>query len=553
MVLILGIGLTLWMWIAQGERERREELNEFQFEADLVFDSIQQRIQQYVEVMRGAQSLLNTYPTTTPAAFDAYIRSLDLPVHYPGLTNVQVARGNDSGLALKPSTSPDSGEFVVSLPLLRASAVVKASLRIDAALGSIIPDATRNTLRLRLVDTGLVSEPRASVDRLLIDAGNADGELSTILPDHRYTYVTGFTLAGRVWILNFERHVTGPRWLSGPLITLLTGTLAATLLFALLASLYRDRDRAVFAADQATSNLRASEAHYRSVVENVRDVVFQIDHNNRWQYLSPAWRELTGEASDSVIGQDALAWVNPADVGPLREALSRLANAAANPSNDADVLNMRVRLRVPKQGERWIQWHGQRVDVDDGAHWIVTGILADVTDNVVAQQTIEHRAHHDVLTGLPNRAMLQDRAASAITHAQQIGDNVALVFVDLDGFKAINDRLGHQAGDTVLRVIAKRLQQAVRRSDLVARLGGDEFVVLIANGATDVATDRVLEQIRSVFIAAINVEDARVNVRASLGVARFPQDGGTLDALLASADRAMYAQKPTSERVRDAA
>ncbi|HZQ58343.1 MAG TPA: diguanylate cyclase, partial [Acidimicrobiales bacterium] len=155
----------------------------------------------------------------------------------------------------------------------------------------------------------------------------------------------------------------------------------------------------------------------------------------------------------------------------------------------------------------------------------------------------EHRVHHDELTGLPNRALLVDRAARAIAHARRSGMPVAVLFIDLDRFKWVNDRFGHATGDALLRLTAERLLGSLREEDTVARLGGDEFGVLLphVSGTDGVVT--VAEKVRDVFRQPVEVGGERFVPTASVGVAIYPHDGDDAEALLATADAAMYRAK----------
>lgn len=160
-----------------------------------------------------------------------------------------------------------------------------------------------------------------------------------------------------------------------------------------------------------------------------------------------------------------------------------------------------------------------------------------------AHETVLHMAHHDALTGLPNRSLLRQRVDLAISRAQGNGRQVALVFFDLDRFKAINDTLGHDTGDRVLREIADRLQRNVRHDDTVARLGGDEFVILLADLDDGRSVERIVRGLLDAVAAPVAGPDGKVHVTASVGVSLFPDHGAHADELMRGADRAMYRVK----------
>jgi diguanylate cyclase (GGDEF)-like protein len=160
------------------------------------------------------------------------------------------------------------------------------------------------------------------------------------------------------------------------------------------------------------------------------------------------------------------------------------------------------------------------------------------------EELLMHKANHDHLTGLPNRALFHDRLAHALEVAKREQSLLAVMFIDLDGFKAVNDTLGHEAGDELLVLAAGRLTSALRRSDTVARLGGDEFVAMIAGAHSPEEICLVADKIAARLNGQAVVKGAPIAVRGSFGVAVFPRDGGDVSTLMACADAAMYRAKP---------
>jgi diguanylate cyclase (GGDEF)-like protein len=157
-----------------------------------------------------------------------------------------------------------------------------------------------------------------------------------------------------------------------------------------------------------------------------------------------------------------------------------------------------------------------------------------------AQKTEEHNAMHDALTGLPNRRYLSEWMTAALAAARRAARELHVLYFDLDGFKAVNDELGHEAGDRVLRVIASRLRETLRSSDFVARLGGDEFIVVLPQTDAPPSVGALIERLEDTLSTAPIEELPDGAVTASIGRAAFPRDGDTVTALLAAADRSMY-------------
>lgn len=170
-------------------------------------------------------------------------------------------------------------------------------------------------------------------------------------------------------------------------------------------------------------------------------------------------------------------------------------------------------------------------------------ITAQVADLQRNQETLEHLSQHDTLTGLPNRRLFQDRLEQALAHARRQAEVVWVLFIDLDDFKAVNDRYGHNGGDRVLKIVGERLLAMMRQVDTVARLGGDEYVVLLGAATRYEHVTMIAQKLLATLNAPIALEAGELRISASIGISRFPQDGLTASDILANADRAMYAVK----------
>jgi diguanylate cyclase (GGDEF)-like protein/PAS domain S-box-containing protein len=283
--------------------------------------------------------------------------------------------------------------------------------------------------------------------------------------------------------------------------------------------------------------LRESEERFRQMAETIGDVFWLSDPpRQRMLYVSPAFERIWGRPV-SAIYEDWRAWlenVHPDDRERVRVRMDDLS---------IDDYAMTFRVLRPDGVLRHVL---MRVYiVRDGAGQFVrrAGIVQDVTERKEQEARIEHLAYHDALTGLPNRAMLMDRLTQALAQAQRRQVEAAVVFIDLDRFKLVNDSLGHGAGDALLQEVARRVRGALREDDTVARVGGDEFQVVLPQitGPTDAA--HVAEKVMAVLGVPFMLEGQELHVTASLGLSLYPRDGTSGELLLKYADMALYAAK----------
>jgi diguanylate cyclase (GGDEF)-like protein/PAS domain S-box-containing protein len=192
---------------------------------------------------------------------------------------------------------------------------------------------------------------------------------------------------------------------------------------------------------------------------------------------------------------------------------------------------------------RWVHEHGEYILDEHGAPAKLIGTLLDITERKQAEERLAHLAHHDPLTDLPNRLMLDDRLAQSIAHAERNGRVAAVLFLDLDRFKDINDTLGHSTGDRLLTHVSGRLLECLRTGDTVARSGGDEFIVVLADVAQLDDVTKVANRIVDSFSRPFAIDGRELYASASIGISVFPYDGHDVDSLIRCADTAMYQAK----------
>jgi diguanylate cyclase (GGDEF)-like protein/PAS domain S-box-containing protein len=283
--------------------------------------------------------------------------------------------------------------------------------------------------------------------------------------------------------------------------------------------------------------LRESEERFRQMADAIGDVFWLSDPQRQVAlYVSPAFERIWRMPVAAVYAdwQAWLAHVHEDDRGALRARMDDLSQA-----------KLELEFRVCPPGDEMRYVHMRVYVVRDGAGRFVrrAGVIQDVTERKAQEARIEHLAYHDSLTGLPNRAMLMDRLAQALSQAQRLDQQVAVLFIDLDRFKLVNDSLGHPVGDRLLQEIARRLKATLRENDTVARVGGDEFQVVVCNVAGSVDAARIAEKLMRTLGEPFVLEDQELHVTASLGVSLFPRDGASGELLLKYADTALYEAK----------
>jgi diguanylate cyclase (GGDEF)-like protein/PAS domain S-box-containing protein len=277
-------------------------------------------------------------------------------------------------------------------------------------------------------------------------------------------------------------------------------------------------------------------AQFRSLVHNGSDLITVVDLDGMIRYQSPSVERLVGFASEELVGTRYLSLVDVQDAGNVRAVLEDLTGQTGATST------AEYRVRNVDGSSRYVESIvTNRLD-DPNVKGLVLN-TRDVTDRKTLEDELAHQAFHDSLTGLSNRAVFRDRVDHALARTARNGLAVSVLLLDLDGFKMINDSLGHDAGDELLIAVGGRLQACARSSDTVARLGGDEFVILLEDEgnqtrATAVA-DRLLRQLTDPF----EVRGREVFVRASIGIALGGDSSATPDELIRNADTAMYEAK----------
>lgn len=293
--------------------------------------------------------------------------------------------------------------------------------------------------------------------------------------------------------------------------------------------------------ESTARDLRVEQERARATLMSVGDGVVTLDSAWGVRYMNPASQRLIGVRLHDVLGhplKQVLRFEDPRDVRRLDDLLDRcaLGRDTVRPSDPFIIGGngmRRLALRVT----------ASPIALDTGAEERFVIALSDVTDSLEMAQQMTHQATHDALTGLPNRILLTDRIRQSIMSAQRSGECVAVLFLDLDGFKRINDTLGHTPGDALLKAVADRLAACCRVTDTVARWGGDEFVVLMRGFSDKMSIAGPAHELQTDLRAPFQLGENEIHLSASIGIAVYPSDGEDAESLLKNADMAMYQAK----------
>ncbi|WP_339467375.1 MULTISPECIES: sensor domain-containing diguanylate cyclase [unclassified Pseudomonas] len=275
------------------------------------------------------------------------------------------------------------------------------------------------------------------------------------------------------------------------------------------------------------------QALYPKLIHLMLDTVFVVDSDNRIVFVSDACESLLGYHAEELIGTLIIHYMHPEDLARTRASIARVMSGQPH----VDFRNRYLRKDGSVVHILWAAFWSKEV----GAR---IGVARDITALTQAEEELRFLAHHDPLTALTNRSLFNDRLDSALQSAQRHNRSLALLFLDINDFKCINDVHGHAMGDRVLCVIARRLERCVREGDLVARMGGDEFTVLITDIQSPDAVAGKVAQILAVIADPLGAEFGGVKMPScSVGVAFYPKDGEDADTLLSHADGEMYRVK----------
>lgn len=289
---------------------------------------------------------------------------------------------------------------------------------------------------------------------------------------------------------------------------------------------------------QIKGELEKSQSQLQAIIHNVMDGIITLDESGRMQAFNPAAEEIFGYSQQDVLGKNISMLV------PGPEQIGFESCTGQHEPGRGNLTGMRRReiTAVRKNGQQFPMEVSLSEMMLGGSRYFV-GIVRDITERKLAEQKIAHLAHYDYLTDLPNRALFMYSLVNLIHLAKRSNLKLAVLFLDLDGFKQVNDGLGHECGDRLLQEVASRLKGMIRASDMLARLGGDEFVFVLNNIGSEQQALLVAQKLIAGLSASFDLGGLRCNVGGSIGISIYPDDANEAMALVKQADEAMYLAK----------
>ncbi|MES2760011.1 MAG: EAL domain-containing protein [Pseudomonadota bacterium] len=501
-----------------------------------------------------------------------------------------IVRGEGTASGVMPLVTGTQAQqgFIVVVPVYRHAAPVSTEAERRAALVGDAAAVIRaeDLVQKILTDNDLLADPDI---RLAVYAAGAGGAMTAVFDsdggwaatppppaapaartwidqvgqwlalDQRLSLVRNLDVAGQPWrveVAEAPRPFLGEHL--GSLLVLVGGVLLSLLMSALVQGMVQ-RSRRVQrlvherTADLELSNqrlihdvidrkrtekaLQESEQRFRQLVSMSSDWYWEQDEQFRFTAITGGFSAKAGVATERLLGKtrwDGVPGMEESEWGQIH-----IAQMQAH-QNFTDLEYMMI---DDEGGVRWFCVNGEPVFDEDGVFRGYRGTGTDITARKLSEQRIHHVAQHDVLTGLPNRSLLQDRLGQAIAYSMRCAHPVWVMLIDLDRFKFVNDSMGHKAGDVLLMTVAARLRSALRDTDTVARLSGDEFVVILTEHEDQKLTVDIVQRLMDSVAQPVMLGSKEFFVTCSIGVAVYPTDGAPADSLIEHADIAMYRAK----------
>lgn len=293
-------------------------------------------------------------------------------------------------------------------------------------------------------------------------------------------------------------------------------------------------------AEMKQDELKEHIIEYARLINSLEGVIYSIDINNNNYYFLKGSEQIYNYPCEAFMNNPNL-WrevIHPDDVMKVEENKKLWF--------EGESTNVEYRVITPEQEERWILDIATPIIYEDGTVRRINGQILDITDRKKLEDQLKQLAYTDDLTDLANRSYLDRHMKKALSRAKRHNHNLTIMFIDLDDFKVVNDTMGHDAGDLLLKEVVNRLKNAIREEDLIARIGGDEFIIVFEDIEKD-EIENIAGRILDTIALPYEIHEKEATISLSIGISMFPDDGEEKDALIECADKAMYFAKNTGK------
>jgi diguanylate cyclase (GGDEF)-like protein len=622
LVLITGFLAVYFLQQFALNELRSKQQNDFNYQAREILLRINQRLDAYAQILRGARGLYVASQNVERSEFHEFVSSLDLDKRYPGILGLgfslivrpdemasHIASVRKEGFpaytphpqgkrelytsiiyiepfagrnlrafgydmfsdqvrrtAMEQARDLDKSVMTGSVQLVQETerAIQRGFLMYLPVYRNGMPHSTVAARRANIIGwvyapfrmndlmDGILGEQVHNIDLEIYDGASASAE--TLMFDSRpgqaqtnaplFHFTKQIETKGRVWTIKQTSLPTFEATTDTKRITTIraSGFLVTVLLSLVMWLLAIGRARALQLAQEITSELRHSEERLKEAQ--------RVAHLGSWEEDLTTHHLSWSDEMYRIFERDPLSF-QPSYAAVL-DAIHPEDRALVDSAFQESVSSLKPwdvehRLLMPDGRVKYIRAKGEiSYDAQVPALWSI-GAVQDITEQKLVQERIEHMAHYDTLTNLPNRTLFYDRLRHAISVARRNRNGLTLLYMDLDGFKEVNDTLGHHTGDMLLISVAQRLSECVRESDTVSRLGGDEFTIIFSgmNKQEDAIAEasKIIQRISMPFV----LEGRKVTIGISIGIARYNEEADSEEELISRADEAMYAAKSSGK------
>ena len=300
-----------------------------------------------------------------------------------------------------------------------------------------------------------------------------------------------------------------------------------------------ERDQLKTQYEETSTELDALEERWKIIMQSTNEGIWDLNLRTGEMFFSTHWKDALVYDDEDVINtqEDFYSLIHEDDLLKFKDELDKYLKR--------QVVSFYIEIRIKSKIEEymWFAYRAQAVWNSEGEAVRIVGTQVNIHERKELETELLHIAHHDAITGIPNRVLFQDRLHQAIAQTNRFKTKTAVMFIDLDGFKAVNDTYGHNVGDILLKHVAERLKSAVRKVDTVARLGGDEFAIILPDVKKRINTQHIANRIINDVSKNYDIQKQDIHVSASLGISIYPDDTDNIINLINNADLAMYRAK----------